>query len=440
MAGNRSRAGHVLVRALLALVITASCDGGNDPSLSGVKQQPDELAVAKKDGPKLGAIAHVASVFEKPAASAKAIGYLLAGGVVARSDEKVPGDGCEAGWYAVYPRGFACGANTTVDLEHPTLKAMALRPNLSETLPYAYARTTDNTPLYERDNEKKSVHEVGKLRRRSLLAVVGSWNAPDEEGRDQRLGLTTSGQFVRAADLKAATPSDFAGVEIGEKNALPIGFVVKRGVSSFKLEDEDAQKLKDLSYHEMLPLSGRYRELGKTRYWDADDDRYVRHRDVTVIRRRHIYPDFAVENQKWIDISVITGTLVAYEGHRALFATLVSVGRDRLGDPKMTASTALGTFDIVSKAITGAEIDPRSHSPYYDVYDAPWVLELSSGQRLMAAVFHDRFGIEHTDGSVHLSPKDAHWLWTWATPALPEGWHAASASKGEARTIVLIRK
>ncbi|HEX9619621.1 MAG TPA: L,D-transpeptidase [Polyangiaceae bacterium] len=441
MAGKGNRAGQALAGALLSLFGTAGCDGADDPALSGESARAGELPVAKKDGPKLGAVAHVTSVFDRPAPDARAIGHLLAGGVVARSEEKATGAGCEPGWYALYPRGFACATHATVDLEHPTLKAMSLKPKLSEDLPYTYARARDNTALYERgDDEKNSIREIGKLRRGSVLAVVGSWNATDEEGKEQRLGLTTAGQFVRAADLKAAEPSEFAGAQLGEEQALPIAFVVKRGVSSFKVEDQDAEKLKDLAYHDMLPLSGRYREIGKARFWDAGEGRYVRHQDVTVIRRRHVYPDFAAENQKWIDISVVTGTLVAYEGHRALFATLVSVGRDRLGDPKTTASTALGTFDVVAKAITGVEIDPRSHSHYYDVYDSPWVLELSSGQRLMAGLFHDRFGIEHTDGSVHLSPKDAHWLWSWATPELPEAWHGVSAAKDEPRTIALIRK
>ena len=251
----------------------------------------------------------------------------------------------------------------------------------------------------------------------------------------------TNGRFVKAADLRAAEPTKFRGVSLGEKTSLPVGFIVKRGVRAWRVEKGEADKLKHLDYHQMLDLTGRFREAKQLKYWAISDGRYARHRDVTVVRRRNVYPDFAKGDQKWLDVSIITGTMTLYEGKKAIFTTLVSVGRDRLGDPKDSASTAQGTFTVTSKHVTAAKLDPKSVAAYHDVHDVPWVLELSSGQLLHGAFWHNRFGIEHTSGNIQMAPADAVRVWQWAEPAVPEGWHGVNQpAEGARKTIVHVRK
>ncbi len=394
-----------------------------------------------KDNPPLGSIADVTPILAEPRPGAERVGYLHAGAKVPRAKEAYSTDGCEGGWYPVRPRGFVCvGTTATLDKKHPTLAAMALAPDLNQALPYTYARTTKESPLFEQDKHKKNaVRKVGKLREGSVLAVVGSWNAVDESGSAQRLGLMPGGLFVRARDLEAAGGSDFEGVELNKQHELPVGFVVKRGVNYFKLEEGKPQKDSSLEYHQRVELTGRFRTIDKMRYWATADERWVRHRDVTVVRRLNNFPDFATGHQKWMDISIITGTLVMYEGKTPVFTTLVSVGRDRLGDPKTTASTEQGLFEVTQKQITDRSLDPKESAPHFEVYDVPWVLDLSSGQKLHAALWHDRFGIEHTDGAVQVAPRDGMRIFAWVTPELPEGWHGVAAKESE-KTLVRIRK
>jgi hypothetical protein len=140
-----------------------------------------------------------------------------------------------------------------------------------------------------------------------------------------------------------------------------------------------------------------------------------------------------------MDVSIVTGTLTLYEGKKPVFATLVSTGRDRLGDPKTSASTMLGSFDVVGKHITAAKFNPKGIEEYFDVYDAPWAIELSSGQILCGAPWHDRFGIENGQGQIELSPADAARVWQWAEPAVPDGWHGVT-QPGEKKTYVVVRK
>jgi hypothetical protein len=436
----------------------AGCDGKRTPALSLSAEVVRTAPIPPENGPQLGVVSERLHVREYTDMSAPSLGVLRAGARVARSAEPVSRAGCTAGWYAVRPRGFVCvGTEATLDLNHPTLVAMALAPNLDGQLPYTYARARTETPLFERSaGPIDAVHEVGKLRRRAGMAVVGSWNAKEPSGSDARLALLTDGRFVRAADLEAAKSSDFVGVELGERAELPLAFVVKRGVRSFRLNGSDAEKGDLIEYHTELALSGRFRSLGSVKYWafdggalrssDTGQELWVRHQDVTVVQRRTTLPDFVKDDTRWLDVSVTTGTLVAYEGKRAVFATLLSVARElpEAGADTQPASEGprpipLGLTRVKQKALTFGGKEPNGFGEAFEVGDVPWALELSSGQLIHAAYWHDRFGIEHGAGSFALSPADASRLFRFVGPELPRGWHAVVAAPDQG-TPVVIRK
>lgn len=439
------------------------CEGGaKAPALSHTEEVVRQAPVPPENGPKLGVVAELARVQEFTDVRAPSIGVLRAGAKVARSPEPVSRSGCAGGWYAIRPRGFVCvGTDATLDLNHPTLAAMALQPNADAKLPYTYARTRAETPLFERTaGQEDSVREVGKLHRRAAMAVVGSWKAKEPSGNEARLALLTDGHFVRASDLEAAKGSDFVGVELGKNGDLPIAFVVKRGVRSFTLNGNEADKGDLVEYHSELPLSGRFRSLGSVKYWELDGhaaqgqrpavaerELWVRHQDVTVVQKRSAFPDFVKDDTHWLDISSTTDTLVAYEGKRAVFVTLLSVAREL---PETATDTQpasdgprgipLGTFSVTRKGLTLLGKQPQAgFGEPFEVSDAPWALELSSGQVLHGAYWHDRFGIEHGAGTLALSPSDAARLFRFVGPDLPVGWHSVSVPANQG-TPVVIRK
>jgi hypothetical protein len=197
------------------------------------------------------------------------------------------------------------------------------------------------------------------------------------------------------------------------------------------------------------------------KFWATKDDRWVRHRDVTVVLDRHRFPDFVQEGQKWVDVSVITGTLVAYEGKRPFFASLVSVARgpEALVEAPLSAESALagalpevpkpktgpdpfalGAFEVVAKHVTWVGADPYAAGEGQELHDLPWVLELASGRAVYGAYHHDRFGIDHGPGAVQLSPRDAVRLFQWVTPGLPEGWHSKRRDEKDEKTLFVLRK
>lgn len=429
--------------ALLSVLAVSAC--GTQPSDPGLSKAADDeqgipnVPEPPASNPKLGAVANVTPILERPATGARQLGYLHAGARVARAQEPYSRRGCGGGWYPVRPRGFVCATESaTLDMAHPTLAAMALTPNLDKPLPYAYARTRAETPIFERDPaHDDAVRDVGKLKRRAGMAVVGSWSAKDPEGNLQRLALLTSGRFVRASDLEAADVSSFRGVELTKKEDLPFAFVVKRGIHSFDLNGEDGRKADSLDYHAVVKLSGRFHTVGDMKYWATSDGRWVRHRDVLVVQARNNFPDFAQGDQRWIDVSVVTGTLTLYEGKKPIFVTLASVNRDaHQNDEKW-----LGSFEVTGKEVTLATREPGSFGENFELFDAPWGVTLSSGVLMYGAYWHDRFGVDHGPGSIELSPADAERVYQWVTPSLPEGWHGLAAPLAASeKTRVVIRK
>lgn len=434
----------VAFASITALSAVSCGKSKGDIALSKTEDGPLDVPVPPANGPRLGSVSHTTPVRERPQKDAKIVGYLHAGSKVTRAEEPYSVEECAGGWYPIRPRGFVClDEGATLDPHHPTLVTMAIQPNQEEALPYAYARAIEDTPLFEVDEAREQgVKPLGTLPSQSGLAVVGSWQAVDPDGNTLKLAMMTNGQFVEAGKLKQAEVSGFRGVEINDTTQLPVGFVVKRGINTWKLEGGIPDKGDELTVHTVLALSGKFRTLDGLKYWELSDGRWVRHKDVTTARLREDMPEFVTDTRHWVDISVVTGTAVAYEGSRPVYATLVSVGRDRLGgDLEEGKVTERGEFEVIAKHITALNAQVKGFANRVDIYDTPWTLELQSGQLMHGAYWHSRFGVEHGPGHIQLSPADARWFFHFAGPPVPDGWHAVTDMEaGSERTIINVRK
>ncbi len=410
------------------------CEKG--PALSKVEEQASpSLGEIDDESPFLGALSDEVPIYANVSTKSAVLGTLHAGSRVRRSEKFVENSDCINGWYQIAPKGYVCTEKSaTIDEKHPTLKIMALKAQKDQTLPYVYARTTSTTSLFKKA-QRKGVELSGRVARNTVMAIVGSWTAPDESREPQRLGLRMDGHFVRADDLEAAQGSSFHGVSI-EKVGLPTAYVVRRGVYRYDIHEgsQTQQKQLKLNYHEHLALTGKRATIKEKQFWQVKDGSWVRHQDVTVVRGRHQYPDFVQPGVRWLDISIITGTLTAYEGKTPVYSTLVSVGRDRMGDPEISAATPRGHFKLVEKHLTRRGSDSED-----SLLDAPWAFRLDNDIWLYASPRHNRFGIEHTDGNLEIAPQDGAFLFGFLGSDLPEGWNSISL-RDEAPLWVEIRK
>src|SRR5690606_35775573 len=119
---------------------------------------------------------------------------------------------------------------------------------------------------------------------------------------------------------------------------------------------------------------------------------------------------------------------VLYEGTTPIYATMVSTGKDGLGDHRKTHSTPRGTFRIRDKHVT-TTMDSQIVGEEFELMDVPHVQYFHAGYALHAAYWHGEFGRPRSHGCVNLSPIDAYRVFRWTDPPLPEHWHSVGTSE-----------
>lgn len=114
-----------------------------------------------------------------------------------------------------------------------------------------------------------------------------------------------------------------------------------------------------------------------------------------------------IQSGKWVAVDLYEQTAIAYEGNKAVMATLISSGLPNW-------STNEGVFKIWDRheliKMSGAESRPD----FYYLPEVPYVMYFnSSEQALHGAYWHDGFGFRRSHGCVNLSITDSQWLFNW---------------------------
>src|SRR5260221_10197269 len=139
-------------------------------------------------------------------------------------------------------------------------------------------------------------------------------------------------------------------------------------------------------------------------------------------------------------VNLATQTLVAYEGDKPVFATIISSGRHDDEDKAKDHRTPSGTFRIREKHISTTMDDDSATDGPYSIEDVPWVMYFEKGIALHGAFWHSSFGKEHSHGCVNMLPHDARELFGWVGPKLPEGWHAVRATAENQGTRIIVHE
>ncbi|HEU5076981.1 MAG TPA: L,D-transpeptidase [Polyangiaceae bacterium] len=264
-----------------------------------------------------------------------------------------------------------------------------------------------------------------RVQRHAGVALVGTFVAGDE-AQNRRFAITTDARLIPADKLKADSGSPFHGYDIREVG-LPVAFARQAGATWWDYKDGKLERGESLGWREFVALTGQTRELHGIRMVEARNGRWLKRSDLKVAPKNSKLPHFARKGVKWIDISIVNQTMVLWEGETPIYATLVSTGRDGLGEPGKTLSTPRGTFRIYQKHVTTTmDSDVADHE--FELRDVPWVMYFKGGYALHAAYWHDDFGRTRSHGCINVAPIDARYAFQWATPDVPEHWHAAYAS------------
>jgi hypothetical protein len=476
--------------------------GAGLPGRSAPGSEPE--AVADAERPRVYAKTRFVWIRERPSWDSRWLGYLWYGGSVPlASTTPYYARGCEV-WYKVLPRGFVCvdGGRATLDGGDPDFLAVRERaPDTSSPWPHRYAESL-GAERYEHlpDGREQRAREPdleahlallraaregrpldptlagidlspamddavafsslprdiqiqrNSLRRDSTLAYVGEYRHDDRS-----FLLTSDFVWVPKDRTRPYAPVTFHGVELDGAVKLPIAFFRETDKPAFRREGPagEMQKVPEtFSRLSMVELTGREAEGRGTRYLETRrDGLWVVASDAVVpkISERtpwgaevggpDTHPDRPPGRATWVDASIYEGWLVAYEGTRPVYATLIAPGRGgaphHAKTPIETASTPIGRFNVTGKFVTATMDGPGDivHS------DVPWTQNFSGPYAIHAAYWHDAWGERVSGGCLNVSPIDGKWLFEFSEPRLPTGWYGVRWDPGsEGSTIVMVHR
>jgi hypothetical protein len=393
--------------------------------------------------------------------------------------EGAQGEWCKA-WYAVEPVGYVCtGENATLDPNDPDIAELVKgAADRNKAWPYRYAESL-NTPVYAElpSRSEQAAREMGLGEHLAQVVPIRAGKGPpklldlppggrallsqvvngstiaytdsfDHEGRTFLLSWDRG--FVPADKVKLYEESTFHGVVLGKRHALPIAFFrasdkprYRRGASG--LIEPAGATFPRLSW---VALTGVEVTQGDEVFLETKEAGvYCKRDDATVARQIPPPIGLAEEGRRtWLDIGIEDGTLVAYEGERPVYATLISPGRGGAPVPGVelisSASTPTGRMNILAKFVTATMVSGSISTLIHT--EVQFTQNIGGPHAIHGVYWHDRFGEKKSGGCVNLSPIDSQRIFEWTEPTLPEGWHGmrsiTSAHSFGARTLVVIHK
>ncbi len=240
------------------------------------------------------------------------------------------------------------------------------------------------------------------------------------EGR--RYGLSTDLGVLPTDRLRPIRGSEFRGVEIGKDVSLPFAFVRREDAHFVRLVGGKLEEAGDARYRMVVPLTGKQQFFRGRLHYETKEGTYIADRDASRIDAARRMPAWGKNGERWLDVNVSKQTLVAYDGEKPVFATLISTGEAGLEDHEHSTATKRGIFRIHTKYVT-ATMSSDEVGEEFELRDVPYVQYFEEGYALHGAYWHDRFGTPKSHGCINLSPEDARRLFFFTEPALPTGWH-----------------
>ncbi len=232
------------------------------------------------------------------------------------------------------------------------------------------------------------------------------------------------GEYVLAQDLKLYEPSKFAGRHLDQCDLAPgetFGWIILGVIPSAAPGQPEDLSQPFLHKYQLVRIYERKR-IGDLDWYRIGPDKWIEQRRIAKVTIRKP-PEGVPEEENWIDVDLYEQTLVAYQGRRPIFATIVSSGLPEFGTNK-------GLFRVWVKRRMG-KMSGGQGDDYYFLEDVPYHIYFDKGIAIHGSYWHDSFGIAQSHGCVNVSPRDAKWLYDWTSPkgksSDPERWIRATS-------------
>ena len=368
-------------------------------------------------------------VYDKAESRPKVAGIVRRGDVLNLGD-KVSGSGCKDGsWYEATPFGYVCTSLGFHVSDTPSSNRYGVPPaKVSTHLPYQYSRViTKRAPRYFRiptvEEEKQARRAMEK--KGSSPEVVSSLMAGDyflalaEKETRKADGVvfyrTVRGRYVRESDVELRNPDVVRGEELGRNGwTLPVAFVYGEDRNLLEVDGGKTRIIGKAQKHARFVIAEELSVDGVT--YLAGKPGAVK-RDELRVARKAKRPSGVPANGKWIHVDLGEQTLVAYQGDKPVYATLISSGKEGYEPPT-------GLFEVQQKYISTTMNATDPIDGFYEVEEVPWTLYYHRGYALHGAYWHTDFGKVRSHGCTNIAPVDARWLYYWSEPEVPAAWHA----------------
>jgi hypothetical protein len=221
--------------------------------------------------------------------------------------------------------------------------------------------------------------------------------------------------------------------------SLPVGIVTsaRGGRYAVREDKQEAAQPGVAARFTIAGLTGKKAVVRNHTYWETDSDWWMGDNEV-VIPEPGPPPDGLGPDEKWIDVNLSQQWLIALEGTKPVFVTLVSSGKKNETDKEKDHRTVTGSFRIREKYVSATMDDDSASDGPYSIEDVPWIMYFKRGYALHGAFWHDDFGHRRSHGCINLAPWDAKALFQWTDPPLPNGWHAVSATEEHPGTRIVV--
>ncbi len=238
----------------------------------------------------------------------------------------------------------------------------------------------------------------------------------------RRYGITTDLLVYPVDRMRPIEGSAFHGYRIPDDVAFPFALVRREGAFAYSMHKGKFEKAHAVARRSAIALTGKQRFVEGVLHFQTTDGLWLSDRFVSRVDGVKHMPKWANEGERWIDVSIAKQVLMAYEGTKPAYVTLVSTGEAGLDDPETTKSTITGIFRIHTKHLT-TTMSSNVVGEEFELKDIPYVEYFQDSYALHAAYWHDDFGTPRSHGCINLAPEDAKWLFQWTEPQLPPGWH-----------------
>lgn len=269
---------------------------------------------------------------------------------------------------------------------------------------------------------KPGALKIDQVDRRQGAAFLESFLV---EGR--RYNVTTDLRVIPGDRYRPIKGSDYHGVRIGSDVQMPFALVRRKGAKKWTWSASKKAMIEgdDLDYRSAVNLTGKQQFYKSVLHFETTEGFWVDDRHASRVDPAKRMPKWGKNGEKWIDVNITKQVLVAYEGEKPVFATLVSTGEDGLLEG--ARATKKGIFRIHTKYVS-MTMDSEAVGEEFELRDVPYVQFFEEGFALHGAYWHDVFGMPKSHGCINLAPEDARRLFYWTEPQVPPAWHGAAKS------------